>query len=177
MTPFPQQPALAPPQANASALVSPGATQPQPAPTPMVQSQIAPPYAPQVIGGYGFKVPPEMSQRVSAFLTGYNTPKRFESVVVVPNEKWSQFLYDMQTSPSAGRAQAVSNIGTKRAYLNADSFKELDPNSGVEWLLAHELQHFNDPRNAMLQKKSDRDIDVAAKAALAKWLKIQQGQK
>jgi hypothetical protein len=141
--------------------------------SPLIAPEVKTPhYIPSVVGAYGFQVPPEMSQRVSNFLTGYSTPKRFESVVIVPNDKWGQIQFELRTPIKSGRAQAFSNMTASRAYLNADSFKELDPNKGVEWLLAHELRHYNDPRAAMLQQRFDKDIDSEARDSLAKWLKM-----
>lgn len=57
----------------------------------------------------------------------------------------------------------------RRTYLSSAAF-EGSPESGVEWALAHELTHLNDPRAPALQQQFDAEIDRTARDRLGRWL-------
>lgn len=128
----------------------------------------APTYAPTVTGGYDYQVQPAESSRVTNFLTSYNVPKKFNRVVVIPDDKWDNAVKDFNLPAGTARA-AFALPGASTAYVNQKLLKPKSPDQGVEWALAHELEHYNDWRNPVEQESVDRQIDTRARERLKQW--------
>lgn len=126
-----------------------------------------------VVGGYGYKPTDAEIGRIQKFFSTYDVPTKFTGVVIVPNEKFGQAQNDAFVPVRQGKV-AFTNFGARRTYVNADLLKDESPDSGVEWVLAHELQHLNDPRVSILQEKMDVQIDALARKGLARWKRQQK---
>lgn len=121
-----------------------------------------------ISGSYDYKVGPEETTRIVSFLSSYPATKKFNSVVVIPDNKWDTVSKDFNLPQGSSRI-AFSIPAAGRTYVNARLFKNKSVDQGVEWALAHELEHLNDWRNPTEQEKMDKIIDTSARMKLKQW--------
>lgn len=125
-----------------------------------------------ISGSYSWRPGAADMSRIDEFMTTYPAVLKPAVIIVVPNEKWSDTLATFQIPATRGRSPAFTLYESRRMYLNADALRQADPNQGVEWLLAHEIQHLNDKRSTSMQERLDKEIDSAAREGLKNWLKM-----
>lgn len=153
-----------------------------------LRAQEIQPYNPKVRGGYGLVLSAERVSRVRRFLTSYQAHKHIECVTVISHENWHRALIDFKV-PGAQSDRTLGYSGMRLVwmhnggafsaggytYMDESLFKSTSPEEGIERVLAHELQHRNDPRPLTVQQQFDAEIDVKALASLRQWM-IQQNR-
>lgn len=122
-------------------------------------------YEPVILG----TATPEQRGRVLDFLQTFPARNRLQQVAVIPAKEWAETKELMKVYRGGPYAFTVPEA--RRTYLNDAAF-DGKPGSewSIEWALAHETTHLNDPRAPALQQQFDTQIDGTARESLGRWL-------
>lgn len=138
-----------------------------------------------VVGAGSYKPTPQQVARIKSFLQTVPVKNIPDTIVVLPKENFHNTI--KKAMSGAGDTDwAVSNVPGKRIYINSAVFDEKHPNSHYqgqqfpEFVLAHELSHFNDKDNPATQETQEimatkagkpNPFDLRGQDLLSKWAK------
>jgi len=138
-----------------------------------------------ITGAGSYKPTPQQVARIKSFLQTVPVKNIPDTVVVIPKETFHDTI--KKAMSGAGDTDwAVSNVPGKRIYVNSAIFDQKHPNSHYqgqqfpEFVLAHELSHFNDKDNPAVQETQEimatqagkpNPFDLRGQDLLSKWTK------
>lgn len=115
-----------------------------------------------VLGSSGYQPTPAQIARVRSFLKTVPAKKTPDTVVIVPADKFANVAKTLVGHGDTNLAFSLPQTG--RVYINSDAFSANPPKNEhyngpnlPEFLMGHELAHFNNPMP--LDQQEDQEIE------------------